>query len=90
MPGATVKASNSRPINWPCLRQPGRRGKQKRSLTKPDGSDDDDPNANPGADESASKKRTGAVSLFRGISSESALCMNWRKRKNTAPLVSRT
>jgi transposase len=26
---------------------------------KPDGSDDDDPNANPGADESASKKRTG-------------------------------
>src|SRR5256885_16616098 len=27
--------------------------------TKPDGSDDDDPNANSGADESASKKRTG-------------------------------
>jgi transposase len=27
--------------------------------TKPDGSDDDDPNANPGTDESASKKRTG-------------------------------
>src|ERR1700680_4367220 len=27
--------------------------------TKPDSSDDDDPNANPGADESASKKRTG-------------------------------
>jgi transposase len=27
--------------------------------TKPDGSDDDDPNANPGADESASKKRPG-------------------------------
>ena len=26
---------------------------------KPDGCDDDDPNANPGADESASKKRTG-------------------------------
>src|SRR6202521_55463 len=28
--------------------------------TKPDGSDDDDPNANSGADESALKKRTGA------------------------------
>src|SRR5438876_10503447 len=27
--------------------------------TKPDGSDDDDPNGNPSADESASKKRTG-------------------------------
>ena len=27
--------------------------------TKSDGSDDDDPNVNPGADESASKKRTG-------------------------------
>jgi hypothetical protein len=38
--------------------------------TKPDGSDDRDPNADSGADESASKKRTG-VNLFCGISSES-------------------
>jgi hypothetical protein len=57
--------------------------------SKPNASDDDDPNANPGAGESASKKRAGGRQLFRGISSASASCTIWRKRKNTAPPAGR-
>src|SRR6266851_8487723 len=61
MPGATAKASNYRPINWPCLRQPGRRGKRKRSRPGRMTPMTTIPTLTlaPGTGESAPKKRTG-------------------------------
>ena len=58
MPGATAKASNSRPINWRCSRPPGRRRQAEAEPANPAESDDDH-NAAPGGAESDRKKRTG-------------------------------